>query len=162
MHLPHSAAFRRVARATDLFLREALSQFVLLPDFGLLLELPNSANVFPLEIAQAVRELYFRFTAWANANLSSISAQGLYWPKSSKDKRVLLQFDQDRNLVDQTGSYLPGLMQALLTQKAHEARIHILAPRTQQGHASRDSLRRLEATGGYRESDCGSQRYEDA
>lgn len=113
MHLQGSEEFRRVALATDLFLREAGKQFLLLADFGLLLELPNSSNVFPLEICQAVREIYLRFSSWANSNLSLISAQGLFWAKS--DKRVLLHFDNDRNLIDQTGSYLPGLMQAVLT-----------------------------------------------
>lgn len=107
MHLQHSDQFRRVARATDLFLREADKQFVLLPDFGLLLELPNSANVFPLEIAQAVKDKLVSFSSWASDHLKYLYGQSCY--RERETLRLVLQFDQDWNLFDQSGPYFPGL-----------------------------------------------------
>ena len=107
MHLQGSEEFRRVALATDLFLREAGKQFLLLADFGLLLELPNSSNVFPLEICQAVREKLLKFASWASDNIKYLYGQSCY--RERETLRLVLQFDQDKNLYDQSGPYFPGL-----------------------------------------------------
>lgn len=107
MHLEGSQVYARLLGLTDLFYRDTCSQFLLFSDFGLLLELPNSSNVLPMEIFAEVSARLGAFGAWASEALRCLESQVSY--RERETLRLVLQFDADRNLFDQSGPFFAGL-----------------------------------------------------
>ena len=107
MFLRGSEDYLKIAQRSDLLYREGYNQYITFESYGIVLQLPNSSNVFPLEIYNGVKEALYQFDGWISDNIQNLNSQDCY--RERETLRLVMHFDTERILVDQSGPYFPGL-----------------------------------------------------
>lgn len=106
VHLEGTLRYSQLTAHSNLFLREASTQFIFFPEYGFILELPNSDNIAPLEIYFTVKECMSDFTVWLNDNLARLNTQ--WWLKHDFAMKMMIHMDLNRFVSDMSGCYFPG------------------------------------------------------
>lgn len=76
-------------------------------DHGFVIELPFSPQIFPLQTYEEIEGKLTNFDSWVSENLVLVHSYGMCREKVIS--KLILHFDAEKNLVDQSGPYPPDL-----------------------------------------------------